>query len=386
LFSTRTHWDRTPNRLSEAIERKRAHGATILDLTESNPTRAALDYPSDLLAPLAEPEGLRYEPSPMGWRPAREAVAGEYARHGAAVRPEQVLLTASTSEAYSFAFKLLCEPGDEVLVPAPSYPLFDFLAGLESVAVVPYPLLMIGGDWPIDLDRLTERIGHRTRAIVVVNPNNPTGSFLKKDEAARLLDLAARHDLAVLSDEVFLDYAHGPDPRRAGTLAAESGALTLSMGGLSKSCGLPQLKLGWMVAAGPASVRDEALARLEIIADTYLSVSTPVQRAAPRLLAHGSVVREAIATRMRANREVVAEAVRGTQASLLPAEGGWYAMLQVPATRGEEDLVVSLLEEQDVLLHPGFFFGLPQEAYLVVSLLCEPSVLREGLRRACSCL
>jgi aspartate/methionine/tyrosine aminotransferase len=386
LFSHRTAWDRTSNRLSATLERKRARGVTILDLTESNPTRAGIPYPADLLAPLATAESLRYEPAPMGWRPAREAVAAEYVRYGTTVDPEHVLLTASTSEAYSLAFKLLCEPGDEVLVPAPSYPLFDFLAGLDSVAVKPYPLLMAGGEWPIDLDALASRIGARTRAIVVVNPNNPTGSFLKRDEAARLLGLAAEHDLAVLSDEVFLDYADGPDARRVGTLAAASDALTLSMGGLSKSCGLPQLKLGWMVVAGPAAVRDEALARLEIIADTYLSVGTPVQRAAPALLARGASVRDAIAVRVRDNRAVVAHAVRASHATLLPAEGGWYAILRVPATRNEEDLVVSLLEEKHVHVHPGFFFGLPQEAYLVVSLLCDRAVLEDGLARVLAVL
>jgi aspartate/methionine/tyrosine aminotransferase len=386
LFSHRTAWDRTPNRLSAALERKRASGAAVLDLTESNPTRAGIAYPADLLAPLAAAESLRYEPAPMGWRPARAAVAAEYARYGATVDPDHVLLTASTSEAYSLAFKLLCEPGDEVLVPAPSYPLFDFLAGLESVVVRPYPLLMAGEEWPIDLDALVVRITPRTRAIVVVNPNNPTGSFLKKYEAERLLELAADHDLAVLSDEVFLDYADAPDVRRAGTLAAADGALTLSMGGLSKACGLPQLKLGWMAVAGPAAVRDEALARLEIIADTYLSVGTPVQRAAPALLARGAAVREAIAARVRDNRAAVAAAVDGSHATLLPAEGGWYAILRIPATRSEDDLVVSLLEQHDVLLHPGFFFGIPQEAYLVVSLLTAPTVLAEGLRRTLGAL
>jgi alanine-synthesizing transaminase len=380
-FSSRTGWDRTSNRLSAALEKKRAAGIPVLDLTESNPTRAGFDYPADLLAGLASPEGLRYEPSPMGLRPAREAVASEYRRYGVTVDPDHVLLTASTSEAYSFAFKLLCEPGDDVLIPAPSYPLFDFLAGLESVMVRPYPLLMAGGEWPIDLDAVAAQITPRTRAIVVVNPNNPTGSFLKKDEAARLLELAAEHDLAVLSDEVFLDYADAPDPRRAGTLAASDRALALAMGGLSKSCGLPQLKLGWMVVSGDTDRRQEALSRLEIIADTYLSVSTPVQRAAPELLARGAAVRAQIAARVRVNRATVAAAVAGTHATLLPAEGGWYAILRIPATRSEEDVVVSLVEGKDVLLHPGFFFGLPQEAYLVISLLTEPRTFEQGLIR-----
>jgi alanine-synthesizing transaminase len=385
LFSARTRWDLTPNRLSVAVSRARASGRRILDLTESNPTKAGLPYPADLLDVLGDPGALAYEPTPQGRPAARDAIAAEYHRYGAEVDPAHLVLTASTSEAYAFAFKLLCEPGDEVLVPAPSYPLFDFLAGLESVTLTTYPLLMTG-DWPIDRDALRSRIGARTRAVVVVNPNNPTGSFLKNDEAAALMALAAEHDLAVLADEVFLDYAFGDDPRRAGTLAAAREALTLAFGGLSKSCGLPQLKLGWMAVGGPPSLRDEALARLEIIADTFLSVATPVQRAAPALLARSAPLRAAIVDRVRGNRDAVAALVRGSHASMLPAEGGWYALLRVPATRSEEDLVVSLLDEHDVLVHPGFFFGLPHEAFLVVSLLTEPLVLAEGLGRTLAAL
>jgi alanine-synthesizing transaminase len=381
MFSARTCWDLAPNRLSQAADRARTRGRELLDLTESNPTRAGFPYPADLLAGLADPRGLRYEPSPAGHRTAREAVAADYARYGVSVSADDVLLTASTSEAYAFAFKLLCDPGDDVLIPAPSYPLFDFLAGLESVPVRAYPLLLAGGEWHIDGADVEALIGPRTRAIVVVNPNNPTGSFVKTDEAHALLDVAARHDLAVISDEVFLDYAAAGDPRRFGSFAASGPALALTMGGLSKACGLPQLKLGWMVVSGPEPRRTEAHARLEVVADTYLSVATPIQLAGPALLGRRASLQAPIAARVRENRRSLARQVEGSPASLLPAEGGWYAVLRVPATRTEEDLAVLLLDEADVLVHPGFFFGFPSEAFLVVSLLCEPAVLHEGTKR-----
>jgi alanine-synthesizing transaminase len=357
----------------------RAAGRTILDLTESNPTRAGIAYPGDLLAPLSEPRGLQYEPHPFGLRAAREAAAREYARHGAAVDPDAVLMTASTSEAYSFAFKLLCDPGDEVLVPQPSYPLFDFLAGLDSAVVRPYPLLLADGEWHVDLEALAAAAGPRARAIVVVHPNNPTGSFLKDHEQAALLALAEARDLAIVSDEVFLDYAEAPDARRAGSLAAADRALVLAMGGLSKSCGLPQLKLGWMAVAGEGRRRAEALARLEIVADTYLSVATPVQLAAPELLRRGARVRESIAERVRTNRAHLRARLRGTAASVLPAEGGWYALVQMPAVRSAEETVLLLIAEQGVHVQPGFFFGLPGDALLVLSLLTPPDVFDRGL-------
>jgi alanine-synthesizing transaminase len=381
MFSKRTGWDLGGNRLSRAAATQRATGRPRLDLTESNPTQAGLVYPPDTLAGLADPRGLRYEPASAGHPAAREAVAQDYARQGIAVDPEDVLLTASTSEAYAFAFKLLCDPGDDVLIPAPSYPLFDFLAGLESTRVRPYPLLFAGGEWHLDVDGLAGLIGPRTRAVVVVNPNNPTGSFLKRDEATALFDLAARHALAIVSDEVFLDYGFAGDPRRHGSVAAGGPALRLAMSGLSKSCGLPQVKLGWIVLAGPEELRIAARQRLEVVADTYLSVGTPIQLAAPKLLGRRAELQAPIVERIGANRRALAAQVRDSPASLLPAEGGWYAVLQVPATQSEEDLAVRLLESDDVLVHPGFFFGFPREAFLVLSLLCEPADLAEGVRR-----
>ena len=381
MFSKRTDWALAPNRLARALAGRRASGQPILDLTESNPTRAGIAYPPDLLSLLDDPRGLRYEPDARGRLDAREAVAADYVRHGLTVSPDDVLLTASTSEAYAFAFKLLCDPDDDVLIPAPSYPLFDFLAGLENVRVRTYALPLAGGEWHVDVGEIESLLGPRTRAVVVVNPNNPTGSFLKKGEAATLRDLAARRDLALVSDEVFLDYAFGEDPRRFGTVAAGGPSLAFALGGLSKACGLPQLKLGWMVVSGPEAVKRAARERLEVVADTYLSVATPVQIAAPALLARRAELQAPIAARVRDNHRALTAQLRGSAASLLPAEGGWYAALHVPAIRSEEDLAVLLLEEDGVLVHPGFFFGFPHEAFLVVSLLCAPAVLAEGTRR-----
>lgn len=356
-----------PNRLAAALAERRARGLPVLDLTESNPTRVDLPYPGpEILAALGDPAALRYEPAPFGLPAARAAVAAE-----TGAPADRVVLTASTSEAYAFLFKLLCEPGDEVLIPQPSYPLFEHLAALEHVAAVPYPLRFSEDRWEPDL--AAAAVGPRTRALCVVHPNNPTGSFLKRGELEALRALAARHDLALISDEVFLGYGAGPDPERAGPVAAGSPGLAFSLGGLSKQCGLPQLKLGWIVAGGPEPVVRPALERLELIADTFLSVGAPVQVALPGLLALGGRVREAIRARVARNRAALAGAARGHPVRVLPAEGGWYALLRVPATRSEEEAALELLGA-GVLAHPGYFFDLPFEGALVLSLLPAPAV------------
>jgi aspartate/methionine/tyrosine aminotransferase len=380
MFSSRTRWDLTPNRLADLLARKRAEGVRLLDLTESNPTRAGIPYPADLLAPLARDVARRYEPQPFGLPAAREAAAADFARRGHPVAAARVMLTASTSEAYAFLFKLLADPGDDVLVPRPGYPLFDFLAALESVAVRPYELRHEGG-WHLDVVALEALVGPRTRAIVVVNPNNPTGAFLHADEIGPLQELCARHSLALVSDEVFADFAFRETAERVGSVAADGPCLAFAMGGLSKSCGLPQLKLAWTAVCGPRALREDALARLEMVADTYLSVSTPVQVAAPELLARRAELQRPIAERVRANLALVRGRVAGSPATLLEPEGGWYAVLRVPATLSEEERVLRLLDERDVLIHPGYFFDFPHEAFLVASLLTPPSGLAEGLDR-----
>jgi aspartate/methionine/tyrosine aminotransferase len=381
MFSERTRWDLRPNRLAERLAAKRASGARVLDLTETNPTRVGLPCPDDVLAPLARAEGRVYEPRPFGLPAAREAVAADFARRGQAVEPGHVVLSASTSEAYAFLFKLLCDAGDEVLVPRPGYPLFEFLATLESVRVGTYPL-RYDGEWHVDLAALRAALSPRTRAVVVVSPHNPTGACLKRDERDAIEALCAAHGVALVADEVFADYLFRDDPRRAPGVASGGPALAFALGGLSKSCGLPQLKLAWTAVSGPEPLRRDALARLEVVADTYLSVSTPVQVAAPELLARRKELQEPIRDRVFRNLEALRRAIApGCPASLLEPEGGWSAVLRVPATRSEEERVSRLLEERDVLLHPGFFFDFDHEAYLVLSLLPPEADFAEGVSR-----
>jgi hypothetical protein len=363
------------------LEDKRAAGARVLDLTETNPTRAGLCCSEGLLGLLGKPTGQRYDPAPFGIEPAREAVAADFDRRGAKVPPERIILTASTSEAYGFLFKLLCDPGDEILVPRPGYPLFEFLAALDTVQVRGYPLRH-DGSWRVDVDGLKAAVSPRTRAVVVVSPGNPTGAYLTRAEVDALETLASERDIALICDEVFSDFALAGDPRRPPSLAHDGPALAFTLGGLSKSCGLPQLKLAWTAVSGPAQPRREALERLEIVADTYLSVSTPVQVAAPEILARVEELQAPIRDRTRLNLDRLRTCFDArSAASLLEPEGGWAAVLRVPATLSEEERVARLLEERDVLVHPGYFFDFPQEAYLVVSLLPDPIVFEEAVER-----
>jgi len=375
VFSSRLKWDSHPNPLSALLAEKRRNGTAILDLTESNPTRAGLHYPGgELLAALADPRSMRYHPDPRGLLTAREAVSEYYARRGVDVPASRILLTASTSEAYSYLFKLLADPGDEILVPRPSYPLFDYLAALESVSVRQYPL-RFDGVWHIDFPALASAITPRTRAIVVVNPNNPTGSYVKRAEWERLQTFG----LPILSDEVFSDFAFSPDPERIATLAGPSKVLTISMSGLSKIAGLPQMKLGWIAGGGPDHAA--ALEGLEWIADTFLSVSTPIQWALPRMLAAAGIVQEQIRERTRENLERLRHTFDGSACRCLATEGGWYAILEVPRIRSEEEWTLHLLARGDVLVQPGFFYDFESEAFLVLSLLTPPAIFAEGLRR-----
>jgi len=386
MFSSRFHWDFRTNRLTQALEARRRDGARLLDLTESNPTRAGLVYPPEIVRAFDDPRMLVYEPSPAGAAEAREAVASYYAARGERVEAGRILLTASTSEAYAWLFKLLTNAGDHVLVPRPSYPLFEFLANLESVEVRPYPLAYHGG-WAIDLDALAAPVSERTRAVVLVNPNNPTGSYVKRTELQALSRLCAQRRIALISDEVFSDYPLGPDAERISTLVDVEECLAFSMSGLSKVAGLPQMKLGWIVTSGPAKLRAEAMEKLEWIADTYLSVSTPVACAAARLLASGELVQRQIRERTAGNLAVAREVLAGSATGILAVEGGWYITVQMPRIRGEEDWAVGLLSQESVLTQPGFFYDFESEAFLVVSLLTMPEVFREGmgrLRRYCT--
>jgi alanine-synthesizing transaminase len=383
MFSTRVPSDRTPNRLAEAVRRARAGGRELIDLTVTNPTRCGFDYPDDILAPLADPAGRDYAASPFGLAAAREAVAADYARRGLRVDPAHIVLTSSTSEAYSLLFKLLCEPaGSATLVPAPSYPLFDHLTRLDGALAVPYRL-EYHGRWCVDGESLDEGLAvPGVRAVLAVSPNNPTGSALATHELEALLARCERAGAALILDEVFADYPLTDRPIDPLPHVADATALTFRLGGLSKSAGLPQVKLGWLAAAGPGDRLSEALDRLELICDTYLSVSTPVQLAAAGLMASGAAVRDQIAARIRANYAALQDlTARWPAVETLPADGGWSAVLRVPATRSEEDIVLDLLEHRAVVVHPGFFFDFPNEAYLVVSLLPPPATFREGVER-----
>jgi alanine-synthesizing transaminase len=382
VFSNRIAADLRPNRLAQALATRRRAGQPVIDLTESNPTRAALDYPRDLLAPLANVSGLLYAPQPFGLIEARRAAAAEYSRRGVAVDAARIVLTTSTSEAYSLLFKLLASPGDEVIVPRPSYPLFEPLTALDGLVARPYDL-EYHGMWSIDFASVERSVGPRTRALLVVSPNNPTGSFISRDEIERLAAICAPLGVALIADEVFADYElEAGAAAGAACPLARRDVLVFGLGGVSKSIGLPQVKLGWIAVAGPERIVSEALERLELVCDTYLSVSTPVQLAAAELLDRGGAIRRQIAARIAANHGgLQALSAAAPSCRVLRASGGWYAVVQVPTLRSEEELVLDLLTLDGVLVHPGYFYDFPRESYLIVSLLTPEGPFATGVGR-----
>jgi aspartate/methionine/tyrosine aminotransferase len=352
----------------------------LLDLTVSNPTEARPDYPHASIARAYGSIGdFRYEPQALGALSARASIADWYAGQGMIVPANRIALCASTSEAYSILFKLLCNPGDEVLIPSPSYPLFEYLAKAEAVETSPYRLVYEGG-WSIDLDSVRDAISERTRAIVLVNPNNPTGSFLKVGEWKALREIAAQRELAVISDEVFMTYPAGPAGDRVHSLIGRDEVLSFSLNGLSKAAGMPQMKLGWMVANGPEEEVLSAIGKVELLLDTYLSVSTPVQKALPQLFAVGATIHTQIEDRVRQNREGLAT-LRDSPIAALVSEAGWSAILRVPAIRTEEAWINALLTEHGVVVQAGYFYDMAAEAYVVVSLLASPGEFTAGIDR-----
>jgi alanine-synthesizing transaminase len=373
-----------PNAWSLALDARRRAGAPLVDLTDQNPTRAGLTDPGAAAwGALADPGGVRYEPDPRGLASARVAVAATYAQRGLAVDPGDLVLTASTSEAYAHLFRMLCDPGDTVLVPAPGYPLFEPLARLESVRLGLLPLRE-EGRWRIDFDALDATLGPRVRAIVLVQPNHPTGSCLAREELAALEHRCAARGIALIADEVFGEFLWreagrppGPEPS---LLAGECLAPTFVLQGLSKLCGLPQLKLSWIALAGPEAPRAEARAALEWIGDAFLSVGTPVQLALPALLATRHAFRDRVLARVLGNREALARALAATPARLTPADGGWTAMIRLPDGTDGEHLSLALLE-RDVVTHPSHFYDEPDDAYLVVSLIGEPTSFASAAKR-----
>lgn len=385
MFASRTDWNLASNRLAEALAAARRQGREVLDLTESNPTRCGFHYDQAAIrSALAEPGSLDYRPEPLGLTSARQAIAGYYNDRGENVSPDSILLTTSTSEAYSFLFRLLCDPGDEVLVPRPSYPLFEFLAGIQDVRLSPYPLFYDHG-WHIDRHALASAVSPRTRALVVVHPNNPTGNFVKLGEAEFLAHLGASRGLGMIADEVFLDFTFSGAARRS--FATQGAALTFTLSGLSKLAGLPQMKMAWMAVTGPPELTRSAMDRLEVIADTYLSMNTPVQLAVPRLLRTRQDFLAQARDRLAENLATLDRLLAApSSCQRLEVEGGWYAVLRVPATQPDEDLALALLDRHGVLLHPGHFYDFPSEGHLVLSLLTPPAIFSEGLSRTLACL
>jgi aspartate/methionine/tyrosine aminotransferase len=380
MFAERTNWNLAGNRLSEALARHRASGKRLYDLTASNPTECGFVYDSEaILAALQNPAALRYEPNPKGLEIARRAVAKYYVDGGATVSLDDIVLTTSTSEAYSFVFRLLCNPGDELLIPAPSYPLFGFLADLQDVKLVRYPLVYDHG-WQIDLHGLQQAITARTRSVIVVNPNNPTGHFVKANELAKLGELCAAREMALIADEVFLDFSLGKNNPLS--FAGHGGALTFTMSGLSKIAGLPQMKMAWVITSGPEQLKARALERLEVIADTYLSPNAPVQLATPVFLEQRGGFQKQVMQRVSKNlAELDRQVAARKSCERLEVEGGWYAVLRVPVTVGDEELAIQLLTERDVYVHPGHYFDFAGDGYLVVSLITPEREFAEGMRR-----
>lgn len=353
----------------------------MLDLTVANPTEAFSDYPHvELHEAYATLRDFTYRPNAFGQVETRAAIAELYRRRGFSISEERLVVTASTSEAYALLFKLFADPGCEILAPAPSYPLFEYLAALESVRVVPYRL-RYDGAWFIDWPSLRERINRQTRAIAVVNPNNPTGSFLKRHEAEELFRIAQEHALPIISDEVFLDYSLNEAADTMKSLIGSNAVLSFSLDGLSKTAGMPQMKLGWIAINGPEELAQVARGRLELLLDTYLSVSTPVQCAAPRLLEIGAEFQAKIRSRLSRNLGSLRSCLEGAPTHPLHVEGGWSAIVQLPTTMSEENWVVRLLDEASVVVQPGYFFDMASEAYVVISLITPPETFNEGISR-----
>jgi alanine-synthesizing transaminase len=393
MFSERTNWRLTQNRLTQAVEEARARGVRLIDLTASNPTRVGLRYDSAaILRALGSPQAMDYDPQAKGLLSAREAVAAYYRELSgpdtdseiSCVNPERIVLTASTSEGYSYVFRLLCNAGDELLVPKPSYPLFEFLADLQDVMLVPYPLIYDHG-WQMDFHSMVKAVTARTRGVVIVHPNNPTGSYVHAEERGPLNAFCREHGLALIVDEVFLDYgleASGVRVVPNSSFASNQEVLTFTLSGLSKISALPQIKVAWVVTTGSDDIANAAMARLEVIADTYLSMNAPIQWAIPALLEQRCGIQQQLMSRVRGNLEELDRQLAG-QASCqrLVVEGGWYAVLRVPVTRSDEELAIELVCEHSVLVHPGHFYDFPSDGYLVLSLISPEQEFAAGAGR-----
>jgi len=373
-FARRTQWSQQANALNLSLEELKKQQISIIDLTVSNPTECGFSYPDHLLGQLEKKENLQYQPEACGLVHARQAVAKHYDFPW-----QQVVLTASTSEAYSFLMRLLVNPGEKVLIPRPSYPLFQFLLEINDVDFDYYPLVFDGLRWSLDLQTLKGLIDNKTKAIILVNPNNPTGSYINRAELNVLNQICQEHQMSIISDEVFLEYAFEQDDRIS--CMGNQSVLTFSLGGLSKSMALPQMKCAWILASGPQKVLTEALSRLEIIADTYLSVNTPVQNALGDWLKEAKVIQGQIKSRVEDNLQWLRKRLHLHSSSILALQGGWYVTLRIPAIKSEEQWALEFLKEDHLLVYPGYFFDFDKEAYMIISLLPEKGIFQEGLTR-----
>ena len=400
MFSERTNWRLTRNRFTQAVDEAHKKGAKLLDLTVSNPTRVGLVYDSTaILSALTSEKALDYDPQAKGLLAARQAVAEYYREVGSrnvasdvsmdvaetdsqnriSVEPDRIVLTTSTSEGYSYVFRLLCNAGDELLVPKPSYPLFEFLADLQDVKLVPYPLIYDHG-WQMDFHSMERVVTSKTRGVVVVHPNNPTGSYVREEDFAQLNSFCRALQLSLIVDEVFLDYAL--DKTRHSSFATNSEVLTFTLSGLSKISALPQMKVAWVVTSGPEEIVAEPMERLDVIADTYLSMNAPIQWALPMLLQQRQQIQKQLLDRVTANlNELDRQLALQNSCERLQLEGGWYAVLRVPVTRSDEDLAIELVQKSSVLLHPGHFYDFPKDGYLVLSLINQTAEFAEGIGR-----
>lgn len=382
MFSQRTNWSLAVNPLMARLKVIRQQQEKIIDLTESNPTVCGFQYPKEeILSALANPRDILYEPSAQGSLAAREAIVSYYQKKGFRINPEQVFFTASTSEAYGFLFRLLADAGEHILVPRPSYPLFEFLAQLNDAVRDDYPLIY-DGKWSIDIQALAKAISPKTKALLLVNPNNPTGSYIKEEELFELNRISQKYNLAIICDEVFSDYRFDQDENIMPNLIGNSPVLTFSLAGASKSLGLPQMKIGWVIVSGPDKLVETALERLEIILDTYLSVNTPAINALPAWFNSIALIQQEIFEHLMKNREYLMKSVASFPACrCLNIEGGWYAILKLPLAKSEEEWSFEFLEKDHVLVHPGYFFDFQEEGYIVVSLLVAPENFQEGINR-----
>jgi len=384
IFSERTNWELSLNELVVAYQQLKESNVPVLDLTASNPTECGFSYPPQTLDCLSTKENLNYDPSPRGLLRAREAIVQYYASKGISLLSQQIFLTSSTSEAYSYLFRLLANPGERIFFPQPSYPLFQFLADMNDIEMGHYPLIYSAGAWKIDFNQLNEKITFDTKALVLVNPNNPTGSFVKRHELTLLNDLCARKNIPLISDEVFGDFSFEENKDYA-SLINNNEVLTFVLGGLSKTLGLPQMKLSWIVMSGPQGLVEKAQERLEVIADTFLSVNTPAQNALNQWLPLREGIQKEIKARLKQNLEFIQKQAAFTSScQLLKSEGGWYVILKIPKTRTEEEWALKFLNKYHVFVYPGYFFDFHEEAYIVISLLPPHNVFQEGVERILS--